>query len=57
MPGTQLAVWSRDDGTLFPNLNEELDLNDLCSEKYVTKQFWKNKYVSIEQWGNELNYQ
>ena len=44
MSGTQLTVWSRDGGTSFPNLNNEPDLDDLCPESDVTKQFWKNLY-------------
>lgn len=49
IPGAQLAVWSRNDGTPFPNLNEELDPDDLYPEGDVTKQFWKNLYRGIEQ--------
>ena len=50
-------VWSRDDRTPFPNLNDELDPDDLCPEGGVTKQFWKNLYEGIERWGNEFNLQ
>lgn len=49
MPGTQLTVWSREDGTPFPNLNDDPDPDDLCLESDVTKQFWKNLYNGIEQ--------
>lgn len=49
VPGTQYTVWSRDDGTSFPNLNEEPDPDDLCPESDVTKQFWKNLYFGINQ--------
>jgi hypothetical protein len=49
MPGTQLTVWSRDEGTPFPNLNEEPDSDDLCPESDVTKQFWKNLYQGLER--------
>jgi hypothetical protein len=54
MSGTQLTVWSREDGTPFPNLNDETNPDDPCPEEYVTKQFWKNKYEGIEQRRNEL---
>jgi len=53
MPETQLTVWSRDDGTSFPSLSEEPDPDDLCPEGKMPKQFWKNKYTSIEQWRQE----
>jgi len=56
MPGTQLTVWCREVGTPFPNLTDESDPDDLCPEEYVTKQFWKNKYNSINQWRNEQKY-
>ena len=35
----QFTVWSRDKGTPFPNLNEKLDLDDLCPKSTMTKQF------------------
>jgi hypothetical protein len=47
MPGAQFTVWSRDDGTPFPNLNDETDSDNLAPEGSVTKQFWKNLYDSI----------
>ena len=50
MPGTQLTVWSCDDGTPFPSFNEEIDPDDLSPEGTITKQFWKSKYASINQW-------
>ena len=56
MPGIQFTVWSRDVGIPFPNLNEDLDLDDLCPEGNVTKQFWKNEYASFNQWRNESKY-
>lgn len=34
---------SRDDGTSFPNLNEDPDPDNLYPESDVTKQFWKNQ--------------
>jgi hypothetical protein len=57
MPGTQLMVRFRDDGTPFPNLNAEPDPEDICPEGSATKQFWKNLYQGIEQWRNEKEYQ
>jgi hypothetical protein len=56
MPGAQLTVWSCDDGTSFPNLNDELDPDDFYRESDVTKQFWKNRFEAIEYRQNELNY-
>jgi len=56
MPGAQLTVWSRDNGTPFPNLNDEPVPDDLCPESDVTKQFWKNMYSGIEMWRNESNF-
>jgi hypothetical protein len=47
MPGAQLTVWSREDGTPFPHLNEEPDPDDLSPESDVTKQFWRNRYLGI----------
>jgi hypothetical protein len=37
MPGTQLTVWSRKDGTPLSNLNDEPDPDDLYPEGDVTK--------------------
>jgi len=56
MPGMQLTVWSRNDGTPFPNLNEEPDPDDLYPESNVTKQFWMNLYEGIDKWRNESKY-
>lgn len=56
MPGTQLTVWSRNDGTPFPNLNDEPDPNDLAPEGSVTKQFWINLFTGIERWRKESKY-
>ena len=53
MPSGQIEVWSRDNGTPFPNLTNEPDPDDLCPEGSVTKQFWKNLYEDIERWRNE----
>jgi hypothetical protein len=50
MPGGQIAVWSRDDETPFPNLNYEPYPDDLCPEGDVTKQFWRTIYREREQW-------
>jgi hypothetical protein len=52
----QFTVWSRDDGTPFPNLNAEPDPDDLYPENDVTKQFGKNVYEGVEQWRNESRY-
>jgi len=52
----QFTVWSRDDGTPFPNLNSEPDPDDLCPEEILTKQFWKTLYWNIEQWRKEKEY-
>lgn len=49
IPGAQFTLWSRDDGTPFPNLNEEPDPDDLSPESSVTKQFWKNTFDALEQ--------
>jgi len=49
VPGTQYTVWSRNNETPFPNISDEIDLDDLCPESSVTNQYWKNLYV-----GNEL---
>jgi hypothetical protein len=51
--GGQNTVWSRDDGTPFPNLNTEPDLDDLTPEESVTKQLWLNLYEGIERWRKE----
>jgi hypothetical protein len=56
IPGAQFMVWSREDGTPFPNLNSEPDLDDLCPESDVTKQLWKNMYWGIEQLRKESKY-
>ncbi|MDD5188093.1 MAG: hypothetical protein PHF57_07785, partial [Methanoregula sp.] len=53
MPGSQVIVWSYDEGTSSPLLNEEADPDDLCPEDIVTKQFWKNLYQGIELWRND----
>lgn len=53
MPGTQLTVWSRKDGTSIPDLHEEHDPDDIYPESEVTKQFWKNLFSGIERWKNE----
>jgi len=47
MSGAQFTVWSRDDGTSFPNLNDEPDIDNLCPEGDVTKLFWKNLYHGV----------
>jgi hypothetical protein len=52
MPGGQIAVWSRDDGTPFPNITTELDSDDLFPEESTTKQLWLNLYEGIERWRN-----
>jgi len=57
MPGTEITVWSRDDGMPFPNFNDEPDLDDFCPEGNATKQFWKNKYTGINQWHKESKYE
>lgn len=36
IPGAQLTVWSRDDETPFPNLNDEPNPEDLAPEGSVT---------------------
>lgn len=41
IPGGQFNVWSRQNGILFPSLNIEPDIDDLCPESGVTKQIWK----------------
>jgi hypothetical protein len=46
IPRAELTIWSRDDGTPFPNIEE--DPVDLCPERSVTKKFWKNFYLGIE---------
>lgn len=47
-PGGEFMVWSRDDGTPFPNLGEqpeiEQDPDDLCPEDIVTKSMWASRY-------------
>ena len=53
VPRTQFTVWSRDDGTPCPNLDNDIDLDDLYPEETITKQFWKSKYTNINQWLNE----
>lgn len=50
IPGAQFTVWSRDDGTPFPNLNDEPDLDNLAPEESVTKQFWKDKYFGLNNY-------
>ena len=54
--GTQFVIWSRKNGTLLPNLNAELDPDDLYPEGNVTKQFWMNLYEGIDKWRNESKY-
>jgi hypothetical protein len=49
MPGTQLIVWSRKDGTPYPSLAAAPDPDDLYPEEYVTKPFWKNLYQGMER--------
>jgi hypothetical protein len=49
IPGGQFTVWTRKDGTSFPDLNAEPDPDNLYLEGSVTKQFWKNFYCGIEQ--------
>ena len=44
IPRAQFTVQFRDDGTPLPNLTEEPDPDDLYSEEYLTKQFWKSRY-------------
>lgn len=39
IPGAQFTVGVRHDGTPFPDLNTEPDLDDTCPEEGVTKQF------------------
>jgi hypothetical protein len=50
IPGAQLTVWSRNDGTPFPAINTEPDPDNLYPEGYVTQQFWKNLYQGIQRW-------
>ncbi|MFA5332319.1 MAG: hypothetical protein WC342_08070 [Methanoregula sp.] len=50
MPGTQITVWSREEGSPFLNLKGEPDPDDLCPESDVIKQFWHNLYAGIERW-------
>ena len=54
MLGTQLTVWSRDDGTPFPNFNDEPDPDDTCPKEGVTKQFWKTLYIGVDFWRGEF---
>jgi hypothetical protein len=49
IPGGQYTVWSRKDGTPFPNLNDEPNPDDLAPEGSVTKQFWRDLYLGIER--------
>ena len=42
---------SRDDRKPFPNLNEEPELDDLCPESDVTKQFWKTCMMELSSGG------
>jgi hypothetical protein len=48
IPGTQYTVWSREDGTPFPDFGEkndlELDPDDLCNEGALTKFLWASKF-------------
>jgi hypothetical protein len=53
MPGTEITVWSRNDGMPFPSLNDEPDPDDLAPEGSVTKQFWRTFYWGIEQQRNK----
>jgi hypothetical protein len=55
IPGARYTVWSRNDGTPFPTINDEPDIDDLCPEEDITKQFWRNLYQGIENWHNEAN--
>jgi hypothetical protein len=52
IPGAQLTVWSHDERTPFPNLDDEPDLDDLTPDESVTKQLWINLYEDIERWRN-----
>jgi len=56
IPGAQFTVWSRDDGTPFPNLNAEPDPGDLYPEESVTKQLWLNLYKGIVRQRDEFKY-
>lgn len=49
MPGTEITVWSRNDGMPFPTLNDEPDPDDLAPEGSVTKQFWYDRYLEINR--------
>jgi hypothetical protein len=61
IPGAQFTVWSRKDGTPFPVLFKqqeiEQDPDDLCPEGYVTKQLWINLFSGIERQREESKYQ
>jgi hypothetical protein len=48
MPGAQVTDWSCEDGTPFPNLNEELDPDDIFPGGKITNQFWRNLYQRNE---------
>jgi len=54
--GGQFAVWSPTDKTLKPVINAGMCLDDLAPEKYVTKEFWINKYNRITQCKRESKY-
>lgn len=51
-PAGEFPVWSCEDGTPFPVLDDpdDMDPDDLCPEGYVTKLQWENEYRTIEHW-------
>lgn len=55
MPGAELTVWSRNDGSPFPDLTHEPDRVDICPEEGITKQFWRDLYWGIDQLRREAN--
>lgn len=55
IPGARYTVWSCKDETPFPIINDEPDIDDLCPEGDITKQFWRNLYQGIENCHNESN--
>lgn len=53
VPGEEIDVWSRGEGTPFPNFADETDPDDFCPEDTITKQLWRNHYSTLERWRKE----
>ncbi|MDD1686069.1 hypothetical protein [Methanoregula sp.] len=57
IPGARYTVWSRNDGTIFPDLNREIDEDDLTLEGEVTKWIWEREFWAERVWREQCKIQ